>query len=132
MKIQPTAHLRVHYGLRPVEVIEESKRFHVAYVGDTYIAFPKSDYEPVPEATWRDVTREIEIQGDCREGAMSALFRHGYWINSTAVEGYRFVKRSLWDCLGESGQAIFFDAQRQAVLQTRWVLTVERKEDLCK
>jgi hypothetical protein len=87
MKVRHKRHLGPHY-----EVVEESPSYYVVSDGwktpTIERLLPKSDYEPIPTETWRDVTGECEVQEGARGGVRIV---HGmFYVEGNG--GYRLRK----------------------------------------
>lgn len=130
--------IRLKSGMGSWEVVEESpsyyliqrKGLHVfdwptppVFYGEL-LALPKSEYEPVPEAKWRNVTGEVEIRSGDGRGSQYAIYHNGHWVNCTVVEGYRFVKQSLWMAL------TLIENTEEQKMKDQFIITVEHKESV--
>lgn len=100
------------------EVVEQSERYYIAWDRNILIALPKTDYEPVPDERWEDVTGDVEID--------DLTIRKAVFLNHGGR--YRLVKRSLWDCLMRGGHSTdsMPDSEKHRLSHT-FVLLVERK-----
>jgi hypothetical protein len=81
-------------GHEVYEVVDQSPRYYVgqnySLSGSATFALPKSDYEPLPTETWRDVTEEIG------ESEHYTLW-HGGHLVLNVEKGYRLRKvRLCW------------------------------------
>lgn len=137
--------IRHKCGYGYFEVVEESPRYYLVHASGirifdwpktpiTYgdlLALPKSEYEPVPESSWRNVTGEVEIAGN-------GLLSHRIRPNSTralfpneVMNGYRFVKQSLWMALPDRfTRDTWIEKTEEQNMKDRFVLTVEYKESV--
>lgn len=64
--------------------------FYLARIDHQLVALPKSDYEPVPETRWEDITRDVQVDEGGRGLHVSQM-----WGGATLPDGYRFVKKKL-------------------------------------
>ena len=86
------------------EVVEESEHFYIGIIeSDMYrrlVALPKEEWEPVPDATWTDVTREFTTEYSWAGGWQWSSEKFGIKGRPGLPDGFRFRKISEQDMSG--------------------------------
>ena len=99
MKVRHTDHSKI----ATFDVLEESESYYIARYDGCFqatILLPKSQFEPIPDERWEDVSESCDLYVNQR--AFSTWKTDSAWTGHDAVpDGYRLVKVTIGECPGE-------------------------------